>query len=44
LKLFCPYFKHDSVRYGGYKICRGPDGFPSVHRLKYEFSVKYLPH
>jgi ankyrin repeat protein len=39
LKLACPYFKHDSVRYGRYKICRGPDGFPSVHRLKYAFSV-----
>ena len=35
LNLACPYFKHDSVKYGQHRICRGPDGFPNVHRLKY---------
>ena len=44
LNLACPYFKHDSVKYGQHKICRGPDGFPSVHRLKYELPIKYVPH
>jgi ankyrin repeat protein len=34
LKLACPYFKHDPVRYAEDKVCRGPDGWPDVHRIK----------
>lgn len=36
LRLACPYFKYDPGRYGAQKTCRGPDGWPDVHRLKYE--------
>jgi hypothetical protein len=36
LRLACPYFKHSPERYAVQKLCRGPDGWPSVHRLKYD--------
>jgi ankyrin repeat protein len=35
VRLACPYFKYDPGRYSAHKTCRGPEGWPDVHRLKY---------
>lgn len=42
LRLACPYYKYDSERYGSQKLCRGPIGWPSISRLKYDPSVFHV--
>lgn len=38
LRLACPYHKYDPGRYGSQKPCRGPVGWPSINRVKYDTS------
>ena len=42
LRLACPYYKYDSGRYGSQRLCRGPIGWPSMNRLKYDPSVFHV--
>ena len=34
-RLACPFYKNCPVRYSENKTCRGPQGWPDVHRVKY---------
>lgn len=34
LHLACPYYKHCPEYYSEQRACRGPEGWPDVHRLK----------